>query len=191
MDAGPVPPRAPAPPRRGASAVGIALLVLALIIVTAGLAVWVGLQYISRSVHMQVTKQENGRQEVSIKTPLGSLEVHPEVTEASLGLPIYPGSSRMRDDDWAATINLNFADEAKVRIVAGKFQTTDALEKVRTFYHDRLGAQVTRYQEKDQDGKTVFEIKQDKQKKVVALRSVDDKTVIDLARGYQLGSESN
>jgi len=190
MATSPAPPRPPAP-SRSSPVIVIVLLVLALIITVAGMAVWVGLHFISRAVHVETAQGSNGQKAVSVRTPIGSLEVNPQVSEASLGLPVYPGAARMKDDDWAATIKFNFADDANVRVLAGKFETTDPFEKVRDFYRERLGNQVTKYQDKDQEGKTVFEIKGDKQKKVVALRSLGGKTVIDLARGYQMVTEAN
>ena len=184
MATGPVPPRPPAPPqapRSSSNVVAIVLLVLALIVVMAGMAVWGGLRFISNAVHVQVQQADSGKKEVSIKTPLGSLEVNHDVNEASLGLPIYPGATRLPDQE-SATVNIDIADEAKLRIRAGKFETLDSLDKVRTFYHDRLGDQVTKFKEKDEEGKTVFEIKHDKQEKVVALKSQGDKTLIELVR---------
>jgi hypothetical protein len=186
----PRPPLPPQPPRNSSPVVVIVLLVLALIIVVAGLAVWVGLHFISHAVHVQVAQSGNGQKEVSIKTPLGSLEVHPEVSEASLGLPIYPGATRVKEHD-SATVNIHIADEAQVRVLAAKFETTDSYEKVRAFYRDGLGDQVTKYREKDEEGKTVFEIKHDKQQKVVALKSEGDKTEIDLVRVSEGRDEGN
>jgi len=186
----PRPPLPPQPPRSSSPVVAIVLLVLAMIIVAAGLAVWVGLHFISHAVHMQVAQSGDGQKQVSIKTPLGSLEVHPEVSEASLGLPIYPGATRVKNHD-SATINIHIADDAQVRVLAAKFETTDAYEKVRAFYHDRLGDQVTRYREKDEQGKTVFEIKHDKQQRFVALKSEGDKTEIDLVHVSEGRGEGN
>ena len=65
------------------------------------------------------------------------------------------------------------------------------VDKVRAFYHDRLGDQVTKFKEKDEEGKTVFEIKHDKQDKVVALKSSGDKTVIELVRVSEGHPEAN
>ena len=186
----PRPPNPPQPPGRGAPIVTILLLVVALIVLACGIAVWMGVHVISHAVHVQVQEAGNGKKEVSIKTPIGSLEVHRDVNEASLGLPIYPGASR-RNDDNSATVNLNFGDKARVRILAGKFETPDALEKVRAFYHDRLGDQVTRYKEKDEEGKTVFELKHDKQTRVVALKTAGDKTTIELVRVTEGQTEGN
>ena len=139
---------------------------------------------------MQVEQGESGKKEVSIKTPLGSLAVHHDVNEASLGLPIYPGATRLKDHD-SARVSIDIADEARVRVLAAKFETPDSCDKVRAFYHDQLGDQVTKYREKDAEGKTVFEIKHDKQQKVVAIKSKGDMTEIELVRVSEGGGEGN
>ena len=104
--------------------------------------------------------------------------------------PFIPARLRLKEHD-SATVNLDIADEAKVRVLAGKFETPDSLDKVVAFYHDRLGNQVTNFKEKDEEGKTVFEIKHDKQEKVVALKSNGDKTVIELVRISEGSPEAN
>ena len=193
MATSPQPPRPPAPPqppRTGSHILAIALLLLALIVVVGGVGVWVGLRVLSNAVSVHVDKGGAGKKEVSIKTPLGSLEVNQGVNEASLGLPIYPGATPLKVHD-SATVNLDIADEAKVRILAGKFETVDPLDKVVAFYHDRLGNQVTSFKEKDEEGKTVFEVKSEKQQKVVALKSDGDKTVIELVRIAEGKREAN
>jgi len=186
----PRPPVPPQPPRSGSTIVIIVLLFLALIVVVAGVAVWTAAHIISRNVHVQVDQASGGKQEVSIKTPIGSLAVQHDVNEANLGLPIYPGATRVKDSD-SATVSIDIADEAKLRVLAGKFETPDSYEKVRAFYHERLGDQVTKYREKDEEGKTVFEIKHEKQQKVVALKSKGDRTEIDLVRVSEGGGEGN
>ena len=158
------PPVPPQPPGSRGPVLIIVLLLLALIVLVGGLGVWVGLRFLSNAVHVQVNQEGSGKKEVSIKTPVGSLEVNQDVNEASLGLPIYPGATRLKDHD-SATVNIDIADEANVRVLAGKFETPDSVDKVRAFYHDRLGDQVTRFKDKDEEGKTVFEIKHDKQDK--------------------------
>ena len=87
------------------------------------LAFWVGLRFLSSAVHVNVDQGGGGKKQVSIKTPLGSLEVNPDVNEASLGLPIYPGATPLKDHD-SATVNLDIADKAKLRVLAGKFETS-------------------------------------------------------------------
>ena len=186
----PRPPAPPQPPGNRSHFVVIALLLLALIVVAGGISFLVGLRFLSNAVHINVDQGGGGKKQLSIKTPLGSLEVNPDVNEAGLGLPIYPGAIPLKEHD-SATVNLDIADEAKLRVLAGKFETPDSLEKVVAFYHARLGDQVTSFKEKNGEGKTVFEIKHDKQTKVVALKSNGDKTVIELVRVSEGVPEAN
>jgi hypothetical protein len=186
----PRPPAPPQPPGTRSHFVAIALLLLALIIVAGGIGVLVGLRFLSNAAHINVDQGRGGKKQVSIKTPLGSLEVNPGVNEASLGLPIYPGATPLKEHD-SATVNLDIADEAKLRVVAGKFETLDTLDKVVAFYHERLGDQVTSFKQKNEEGKTVFEIKHDKQTKVVALKNSGNKTVIELVRVSEGKPEAN
>lgn len=171
----------PPPPREGSNVLGIVLLILALIVVVSTFAIWTGVRYLSQSVRVHVEDSGGGKKEVSIKTPLGSLEVRPEVSEARLGLPFYPGAKPLKEEG-GATVSLDFANQENVRIIAGKFETSDPLEKVKEFYRARLGDQVTKFIEKSPEGKTVFEIKTSQQEKVVALRSYGDGTRIEMVR---------
>jgi hypothetical protein len=173
----PRPPAAPQPPRSGSHILAIA-------------GVMVGVHVLSSAVHVNVDQADSGKKSVSIKTPLGSLEVNHGVDEASLGLPIYPGATAIKETD-SGTVNIDIANEAKVRLLAGKFETTDSLDKVVAFYHDRLGDQVTSFKEKNEEGKTVFEIKHDKQTKVVALKSDGGKTLIEMVRVSEGRPEAN
>jgi hypothetical protein len=189
----PQPPRGPAgppPPRTGSHILTIALLFLALIIVVSVATVWVGLRFLARGVSVDVQEHEAGRKEVSIKTPVGSMEVSQDVNEARLGLPIYPGAERLRDQD-SANLNFSFGGEAGLRLVVAKFETPDPPEKVREFYKQRLGGDVTRFVEKDSEGKTVFEIKRRGQEKIVALESRGGGTRIALVRVNHGPSEVN
>jgi len=180
----------PPPPRTGSHIVAIALLILALIVLVSGLAVWIGLRVLSRSVRLQVEEGGRGKKEVSIQTPFLALEVKPEVNEARLGLPIYPGAKRATDED-SASVSLAFPGEQNVRIVVAKFETPDPCEKVRDFYKDRLGGEVTTFTERDEQGKTVFKIKHPDQEKVVALLSKHGGTHIELLRVTHGRDEAN
>jgi hypothetical protein len=193
MATGPQPPRPPVPPQppeNRSNLVPIALFSLALIVLLGGIAIWTGLRLLSHAVHVQVQQQGGSRKQFSIKTPFGSLEVNKDVNEASLELPIYPGATQIKEQD-SATVNIDIADQAKVRVLAGKFETPDAMDKVIAFYRDRLGGQVTNFKNKDAEGKTVFEIKHDKLQKVVALKSSGHKTAIELVRVSEGGPEAN
>ena len=186
----PRPPVPPAPPRTGSHVVLIVLLVLALVVLVSVVTVWTGMRFLSRTVKVHMDESAAGRKEMSIKTPVGSLEIHSEVTESQLGLPIYPGATRTKNQD-SATVNLGLPGEQKVRIVAAKFDTPDTTEKVRDFYKNRLGSDVTSFKEKDAEGKTVFEIKHDHQEKIVSIESTDSGTRIALVHVIHGPDETN
>jgi len=176
----PQPPAPRTPARPGSNIVAIVLLLLALIVVVSGIVIWGGLHYLARGVQVHVNEAKEGKQ-VSVQTPIGSLEVKKDVNEAQLGLPIYPGATRLKDED-SATINMNFGGEQGVHVVVAKFETTDDLDKVRGFYQDRVGGDVTKFTEKDNEGKTVFEIKRKNQERIITLKSTGGGTRIELVR---------
>ena len=193
MSTSPQPPRPPAPPQppqSGSNIVAIVLLVLALIVLVSGIAVWTGLKFLSQNFHLQVEERGGNHKEVSINTPVGSIEVHHEVNEDSLDLPIYPGATRVKDKD-AATVNLAFGSELGMQVLAAKFETPDSLETVKAFYKEHLGSRVTKFSERGSSGKTTFEIKTDDQEKVVVLEGAGSKTQIKLVRVSFAEHESN
>jgi hypothetical protein len=96
----------------------------------------------------------------------------------------------VKDKD-SANVNLGFGSEASMRILAARFETQDTLQKVKIFYRDRLGTQVTKFTDRGAEGKTVFEIKGAKQEKVVALEPAVGKTLIKLVRISFGNEESN
>jgi hypothetical protein len=159
----------------------IVLLLLALIVAVSLASVWLGLRFLARGVGVSVDHGPAGKGQLSIKTPVGSLEVGKDVDESRLGLPIYPGAQRMKDQD-SANLSLSFGGEADLRLFVATFETPDPLEKVRDFYKQRLGGDVTQFVEKDRQGKTVFEIKRTGQERVVALETRSGGTRIALVR---------
>ena len=174
-------PGAPYPPRpRPTSAVvAIALLVLVLILVVSCLTLYVGARYLSRAVKVDVGKA--GEKQVSVRTPVGSLEIGKEVSEASLGLPIYPGAKRIEGKD-SARVNIEIPGAASVHVLAAEFETPDPLDKVKEFYRGRLGGKTTKYTERNAGGTTVFQIKREGLEEVVSLKSTSCCTRIALAR---------
>ena len=193
MSTSPQPPRPPVPPqppRSGSNIVAIALLVLALIVLVSGITVWTGLRFLSHNLRMQVEERGGRSKEVSIHTPVGSIEVHHDVNEDSLSLPIYPGATRVKDKD-SASVDLGFGGEAGVRILAAKFETSDSLERVKAFYKEHLGSEVTKFTDQGSDGKTTFEIKTHNFVKVVALEGAGSRTLIKLVRVSFGKNESN
>ena len=193
MSASPQPPRPPIPPqppRSGSNIVAIALLVLALIVLVSGIAVWTGLRFLSHNVRLQVQEDRSGKKGVSINTPVGSIEAHHDVSVDALGLPLYPGATQVKDKD-SASVNLGFGGEQSVRILAAKFETSDSLEKVKALYKERLGSEVTKFTDHGSDGKTTFEIKAHNLEKVVALEGAGRRTLIELVRVSFGRDESN
>ena len=187
MGATPAAPRPPEPPR-SSHWIAIALLSLALIVVVSGITILLGLRFLSSNFNLSVNESSKG---VAIKTPVGSFDVKKDVSEAQLGLPIYPGSERIKEGDNGATISLGLPEHNAVRIVAGKYTTSDPLDTVRDFYQKQLGTQVTKFRDRDNEGKTVFEIKREKDEKIVALKSKPGLTEIDLVRIVESGGETN
>ena len=185
-----VSPQPPPPPKTGSNLLAISLLALALIVFVSVVTIWVGVRFLARGVSVNVDEHGPGAKQVSIKTPVGSLEVAQDVDEARLGLPLYPGATRLKEGD-SATVNMTFGEKANLRVVAAKFETADDFEKVRDFYMRRLGDSVTKFTDKDQEGKTVFEIKKSGQEKIVALHRKGPGTQIELVRVVHGPGESN
>jgi hypothetical protein len=188
MSATPQPPRPPVPPAPS-RVLPIILLSLALIVVLSALAVWIGLRVLSHAVRVRVDEGKGGNKEVSIQTPVGSFEAAKGVDEARLGLPIYPGAKQMKDA--AATVNFSFGGETNMHLVVGKFETSDPIEKVTAFYRNRLGSQVTKFTEKNSEGKTLFEVKRPDQEKIVALKDEGSGTRLELVRVVHGRAEAN
>ena len=126
----PRPPAPPPPPGSGSHFVAIALLFLAPIVLVAGVAVWVYCASFRMPSTCKRSKMAAERRRSQSKRPWARLQVHHDLNEASLGLPIYPEATRLKDHD-SATVNIDIADETKVRVLAGKFETPDSVEKVR------------------------------------------------------------
>ena len=208
----PQPPQPPLPPRRTSNALPIILGILGLIILLCGLAIWGGLHFIAHDVKVQVSQGLNSK-EVTVKTPFGAMQVNKgvEVTEASLGLPIYP-DARPAKDDRSATVSLGLPGKTRLRIVAGQFDSGDSLEKVRDFYRSRLTAEdgaftiearidsdhhdlddktTGNFTGTDGEGKTVFKLKGKEDERIVALESRNDGTRIELVRVSKSSEEPN
>jgi hypothetical protein len=64
----------------------------------------------------------------------------------------------------------------------GKFETPDGIEKVRDFYQEKLGKDVTKFIEKTDEGGMAFEMKGKSGSKFVQLKNVSGRTQIDLLR---------
>lgn len=203
-------PAPPPPPRPRSNTVGIILLILGMIVLLSGLAIWGGIRFLTHSLKVHVNDEGGNRKEVSIKTPFGSIEANKNggVSEAALSLPIYPGARQAKDED-SASVSLGFPGSNSFRIVAGKFDTPDSFDKVRDFYQKQLteqdgtfrktdhinsdtnldGGEMGNFIGVDNEGKTVFKIKLKDDMRVVALRERDGGTRIELVRVRKGGGE--
>ncbi len=206
------PSPAPPPPRPRSNTLGIILLIVGMIVLLSGLAIWGGIRFLTHSLKVQVNDEGANRKEVSIKTPFGSIEANKNggVSEAALSLPIYPGARQARDED-SASVSLGFPGSNSLRIVAGKFDTPASFDKVRDFYQNRLTEQDGAFTKTDHinsdtnldsgdmgnfvgidnEGKTVFKIKLKDDLRVVALTERDGGTRIELVRVRKGGGEAN
>jgi hypothetical protein len=171
------------------------LLVIGFIIASGIFMVWFGLRILSHGVHVKVIESSPDRKVVTVKTPVGDFKVSKEqnVSDLHLGLPVYPGAVRVADshDDNSVSLAFNLPDHVNLRIAVAKFNTSDAIEKVREFYKQQLGGEVTSFTQTDRSGKTVFEMKYGEQDKVVSLRPDDGGTRIDLVRIFHGRPEPN
>ena len=158
-----------------------ALLLLGLIIGSAIIMIWIGLRFLAGNVHVQVRQKEGAKREVTIDTPAGSLHVYENVNPEQLDLPLYPGAIRAKTSGSAA-VNLDLPNDESLKVWAAKFETSDSIEQVSKFYNQQLGREVTRYQARNPQGKTIFEIKRGGQDRIVAIETQGGKTWIQLAR---------
>lgn len=190
-------PPAVEPPRKPLDkhVVWAILLVVAFIIASGVAMVWFGLRILSRSVHVQVTQTSSARKVVTVKTPMGDLKIAREqnASDLQLGLPVYPGATREKDshDDNAVSLSFDLPNQTNLRIAAAKFSTPDPISKVRDFYKQQLGGEVTGLTQTNRDGKIVFEMKYGEQHKVVSLTPHDGGTRIALVRIFRGHAEPN
>lgn len=125
------PPISPVPPPRP---VNPALWwVLGVLVFFAALAL-VGITVFGAVLLRHLRVNENAKQ-VEIQTPVGSLKVNKDEMHPT-GLPVYPGAVRASNE--GANVELSAGDE-HVGIAAEKYTTQDPLEKVETWYRQRLG----------------------------------------------------
>ena len=93
---------------------------------------------------VHVDKGANGEDKnVQVDTPFGGVHVNTnQTTAADLGLPVYPGSQTVSDDDKhkSADVHLGFG-EWELRVRAVSYSTSDNQDQVLAFYKKAL----TRY----------------------------------------------
>lgn len=171
------------------------LLVIGFIIASGIFMIWFGLRILSHSVRVRVAETNQDRKVVTVKTPLGNMQIAKDqnASELGLGLPIYPGASRAAgsSDDNSVSVTFNLPNETNLRIAAAKFNTPDPVSKVETFYKQQLGNETTSFTQTDNEGKIVFEIESGEQHKIVSLKPYDGGTRIGLVRIFRGEAEPN
>jgi hypothetical protein len=125
-----VPPIA-APPKQESSTMKVVLIVLAVFVAigigvasVAGYAIW----RFSKAIHRDAKTGS-----MTIDTPNGPIttSTNGTVTEADLGVPIYPGATQTR-----GTIRVNAPTGPMVQ---ANYLTTDSKDQVAAFYTDKMG----------------------------------------------------
>jgi hypothetical protein len=119
--------------RKSSSGVKVVLIVLGIFVglgILAGAAVMFGIWGLSRAVQVDPSGES-----VNIATPMGAMTMgRTEVTEAELGLPIYPGAEGEQ-----GSFRIGTAQGSMGTFV---FRTPDSPEEVLNFYRSQLGETV-------------------------------------------------
>lgn len=140
--------------------------------------------------------QDQGGDEISVKTPKGGFEVSGQVKAKEVGLPIYPGATYVSDrdkDGGGLAFSLSRPDKPDVKFVVAKFETPDDIAQVRDFYRKKLGHKVTKLSVDAGSGSVSFEMRADNQHvRFVGLKSTGGRTEIDLVRleGFDVSDSS-
>lgn len=143
-----------------------------------------------------VPAQDQGDDEISVKTSKGGLDLSSQVKAKEIGLPVYPGATYLNDHDkdgGGLAFSLTRPDKPDVKFVVAKFETSDDIAQVRDFYRKKLGHRVTKVSVDAGNGNVSFELRVDKQHaKFVALKSTSGRTEIDLVRleGFDITDSS-
>lgn len=163
-------------PRRG----GI-LKVLLLIFLVAAAAIVMAVVIVARTIHVK----EAGNNNVSIETPGGTFNIQghkQRLDPESVGVPVYPNASiNEKNNSGGASFQWESKKEGEssgFSIVAAEYLTDDAPEKVRDFYHTKLGTWVLVTKS---TGETTFENTDGKWKRFVSIREQDGRTHIGIA----------
>jgi hypothetical protein len=87
-------------------------------------------------VHVDHTSTARGAK-TRIETPLGAIgvEAREGLNPESVGVPVYPGATRDRDNAGGAFVDIG---DQQFSVVGASFTTSDSARQVRDFYHERL-----------------------------------------------------
>ena len=162
----------------GSGALKVVLIVIAVFVglgilgsLVAGLVFW----RVSRSI----TVDPSGGQ-VSISTPGGKVSVgtpQRPVTEAELGVPIYPGA---KQQEGAMQIT---SEEGSMHTYV--FKTSDSPQQVMAFYRERLGTEAASYVETPEGG-MITSSKGKKEGFWITIGTDEGETVITIMHGHSM-----
>ncbi|HVV46921.1 MAG TPA: hypothetical protein VHC72_17030, partial [Bryobacteraceae bacterium] len=162
----------PARSRRG----GIlsALIFVCLIV---GLAAIVGAIVVTKDIRIRT-----GQHDLAIDTPGGRLDIrtHKTLDPALVGVPIYPGATRLSDSGGGAHIEWTSADGDgdSLWVMAGEYRTNDSARVVLDFYRRQLPNLIV-VSERGRD--TDLEYRKGGIRRIIAIREKHDGTRIGVA----------
>lgn len=156
--------------QRGGILAWLAILFLMIAIVLVG-----GGLFLAHNIKI---REARGGGDVNIDTPMGSVHVqHGHHRAAGIAMPIYPGAKLVHDNE-SASVDLSgvFGDKG-LQIIAGKWQTSDPIDKVQKYYEDKFpDMNVVQH-----DGRVEMNSIRGTAKRVIALRERNGGTEISLA----------
>ena len=142
----------------------------------------VGGIYLVNNVRVQTTHR-GGSDNVAIDIPGGHLNIraHERMDPGTLGVPLYPGATRRKENSGGASFQWSSSDgssDRAVAVAAGEFYTSDSPEKVFSWYRAQLPNWVIVTEE---DGISHMELREGGFKRIVAIKRKFDGTHIAVA----------
>jgi hypothetical protein len=148
-----------------------------LLVVIAGLVLLAGC-----SIH---ESRDGGEKKVDISTPFGSVKVNTDVDAKDTGLPVYPGAKRAPstdNDKDAANVNIS-SGMFGLKVVAVKFRSDDAPQKVLDFYRPKMKELGGKFLECKQEGFVTYSHSSDEDKELTCDKGRHEGSNVELKAG--------
>ncbi|HXJ40054.1 MAG TPA: hypothetical protein VNH18_12325 [Bryobacteraceae bacterium] len=141
-----------------------------------------GSVYLAHNVRVQTTHRHGG-DSVAIDVPGGHINIraHENMDPTAIGVPVYPGATRRRDNNGGASFQWTSSDgrdEKGVSVAAGEYVTSDPADKVLSWYRAQLPNWLIVTGE---DGVEHLELREGGYKRIVAIKRKFDGTHIAVA----------
>lgn len=164
----------PAAPPQGASALKIILIIIGVFVgigILSGAVILFGVWKVGRSVKVDPRSPDR----LSITTPMGNMTMgtQKEVSEAEVGVPLYPNAKREE-----GTLQLSTSEGSMATYV---FKTSDSPAQVIEFYRGKLGSQ-TSFVETPEGG-MITSAKDEKEGFMITVGRDGSETSIAIVRG--------